>query len=186
MREAINASTAIVDVDGSYLYKKHKSLTEAGHRLAPLTPPAPPPSGWVTISSENYQAVAPNLPTVTAGQFTINHFQNHLRFQHCLTGLVYTYLTGHVGWSGDEGAFRALTRGYTHWASGRLDQLTVNINNPKHCHVCATMKPSMKTGVYHVYLLLESDDKGLASILSATCECAAGYVSIQIIILFIL
>ena len=95
------------------------------------------------------------------------------------TGLVYTYLAGHVGWSGDEEAFGALTCGYTHWASGRLDQLSVNINNPKYCHVHATMKPSMKTGVYHVYLLLQSDDKGLASILSATCECAAGYVSIQ-------
>ena len=96
---------------------------------------------------------------------------------------MYTYLAGHVGRSGDEGAFQALTRGYTHWASGRLDQLTVNINNPKYCHIRATMKPSMKTGVYHVYLLLESDAKGLASILSATCECAAGYVSVQMFVL---
>ena len=92
---------------------------------------------------------------------------------------MYTYLAGHVGCSGDEGAFRAPTRGYTHWASRRLDQLTVNINNPKYCHVRATMKPSMKTGAYHVYLLLQSDDEGLASILSATCECAAGYVYVQ-------
>ena len=66
-----------------------------------------------------------------------------------------------------------------HWASGRLDQLTVNINNLKYSHVHAAMKPSMKTGVYHVYMLLQSDDKGLASILSATCAFAAGYVNIQ-------
>ena len=38
------------------------------------------------------------------------------------------------------------------------------------------MKPSMKTGVYHAYLLLGSDAEGLASILAATCECVAGYV----------
>lgn len=44
------------------------------------------------------------------------------------------------------------------------------------------MKPSMKAGVYHVYLLLQSDEKGLASILSATCECAAGYVITKFII----
>jgi len=29
-----------------------------------------------------------------------------------VTGLVYTYLAGHVGRTGDEGAFQALTRGY--------------------------------------------------------------------------
>ena len=45
-------------------------------------------------------------------------------------GLVYTYLAGNVGQAGDEGAFRALARGYTHWASGRLQQLQVNTNNP--------------------------------------------------------
>ena len=129
-------------VDGSYLYKNHNTLTEAGHRLAPLISPAPPPSGWVTVSSENYLQVAPDLPSVTASQYTINN--NSIIF----TGLVYTYLAGHVGRSGDEGAFQGLTRGYTHWMSGRLDQLTVNINNPKYCHVRASMQPSMKTEMY--------------------------------------
>ena len=38
IHEAISAGATVVDVDGSYLYKKHKTLTEAGHRLAPLTP----------------------------------------------------------------------------------------------------------------------------------------------------
>ena len=93
----------------------------------------------------------------------------------CAAGLVYTYLAGHVGRSGDEGAFRALTRGYTHRASGRLDEINVNIKNPMFCHVRASIKPSMKAGVYRVYLLLQSDE-GLASIISATCQCAAGYV----------
>ena len=67
MHEAINAGAAVVDVDGSYLYKKHRTLTEAGHTLAPLSPPAPPPSGWVTITEENHLQVSLDLPT---GQYT--------------------------------------------------------------------------------------------------------------------
>eukprot|EP00731_Ephydatia_muelleri_P024343 Em0016g614a len=157
INEAVVDNMTVVDVDGSYLYKKYKTLTDAGHVLAPLTAPPPPPSGWVTVSSENYTQVAPDIPTVTVG-------------------LVYTYLAGHVGRTRDEGAFRALTRGYAHWASGRLEKLSVNTNNPKYCHIRAAMKPLMKTGVYHAYLLLESDAEGLASILAATCECVAGYV----------
>ena len=70
-----------------------------------------------------------------------------------IIGLVYTYLAGHVGRAG-EGAFRALTRGYTHWASGRLQELQVNTNNPLYCHVQCVMSPSMRAGTYRVYLLL--------------------------------
>ena len=77
VEHCINANATVVDVDGSYLYIKHKTLTDAGHRLAPLSPPAPPPSGWVTVSSENYLQLAPDLLTVTAGQFTIK-LQIHL------------------------------------------------------------------------------------------------------------
>ena len=90
-------------------------------------------------------------------------------------GLVYTYLASHVGRSDTEGAFRALERGYTYWASGRIQQLEVNTNHPKYCHVRCTMDPSMKSGKYNVYLLLGREES-LATICSATCECAAGYV----------
>ena len=69
-------------------------------------------------------------------------------------GLLYTYLAGHVGRKGDEGAFRALARGYNHWASGRLEQLEVNVNHPEYCHVRCSMKASMNSSTYHVYLLL--------------------------------
>ena len=86
---------------------------------------------------------------------------------------MYTYLAGHVGHAGNEGAFRALDRGYKHWASGRLQNLDVNTNHPKYCHVRGTMHPSMKTGTYHVYLLLGREGS-LATICSARCECAAG------------
>ena len=88
-------------------------------------------------------------------------------------GLVYTYLAGHLGWTGEEGAFRALSRGYTHWASGRLQELKVNTNNPMFCHVQGTMAPSMKTGTYKVYLLLGREGD-FATVCSTRCDCAAG------------
>ena len=88
---------------------------------------------------------------------------------------MYTYLAGHVGHTGDHGAFRALARGYAHWASGRLQQMEVNTNHPNFCHVRCIMRPSMKSGIYQVHLLLGRDG-ALATIQSATCECAAGYV----------
>ena len=87
---------------------------------------------------------------------------------------MYTYLSGHVGRrSYLGGAFRALKRGYTHWASGRVDKVEVNVNNPEYCHVRSTMKPSMKQGSYNIYLLLKCSDK-IISVVEATCQCAAG------------
>lgn len=88
-------------------------------------------------------------------------------------GLVYTYLAGHVGHAGENGAFRALSRGYTHWASGRLEEIQVNTNHPQCCHVKCKMKPSMKVGIYNTYILLGREGD-VACIRTATCECAAG------------
>lgn len=86
---------------------------------------------------------------------------------------MYTYLAGHVGKSSEQGAFRALARGYLHWASGRLEQLEINVQHPEYCHVRCTMKASMKANVYRVYILLGRVGE-FATIVSATCECAAG------------
>ena len=72
-----------------------------------------------------------------------------------------------------QGAFRALTRGYNHWASGRMDKLEVNTMHPYYCHVRAVLIPSMKPGSYKVYLLLLQEGE-MASVQTATCECAAG------------
>lgn len=94
--------------------------------------------------------------------------------------MVYTYLAGFVGHSKSEGAFRALSRGYTHWASGRLSVLEVNTCHPEFCHVCSTMKPSMKPECYQVYILLARNG-GVTSVQSATCECAAGYATLLMI-----
>ena len=88
---------------------------------------------------------------------------------------MYTYLAGHVGRSGNEGAFRALERGYNHWASGRIQEILINTNCPPFCYVKCKTNPSMKSGTYVVYILLKGDG-GIASIASAMCDCAAGFV----------
>lgn len=63
---------AIVDVDGSYLYRKYRSLADAGKNVSlPTTPPPPPISGWITMSSENYQTLSSSIPPVTHGKFYI-------------------------------------------------------------------------------------------------------------------
>ena len=56
-------------------YKKHQTLTEAGHQLAPLVFPTPPPSDWLTVLSNNYLQVPLKLPTVTAGQYVIQNLE---------------------------------------------------------------------------------------------------------------
>ena len=91
-------------------------------------------------------------------------------------GTMYTYLACSCG-SGSEshGAFRALTRGYNHWASGHLNQLEVNTSHPEYCHVRASITPSMKPGRYNVFLVLNSNGPATC-IQKATCECAAGSV----------
>ena len=83
------------------------------------------------------------------------------------------YLAEGLGHAITRGAFRALTRGFTHWSSGRMSQMEVNLHHPEFCHVKCTMVPSMKQGSYKVYILLRKVGD-LASIAAATCECAAG------------
>ena len=49
----------IVDVDGSYLYRKYMALLPAI--------PQPPISGWIVMDSTNYQSLSASLPCVTQG-----------------------------------------------------------------------------------------------------------------------
>ena len=95
----------------------------------------------------------------------------------CLVlGLLYTYLADCTGASGRGEAFRSLQRGFIHWSSGRLNKLEINYCHPQFCYVRCNMTPSMKQGLYKVYILLGSVSSEYASILAATCECAAGLV----------
>ena len=90
-----------------------------------------------------------------------------------MLGLLYAYLARGVGHAKADGAFRVLTRGYNHWASGRLAQVQVNTMHPEYCHARGTCTPSMKPGHYHVYILLKRDGE-VANVVTASCECAAG------------
>ena len=178
VNQAQQERTAVVDVDGSYLYRKYRSLTEAGVQVSLPACPSVPLTGWNPVNEETCQAIAPSIPRVTSGKQIDCCVYIHCDkwpFFCCCVGLVYTYLAGHVGRTGDQGAFRALAHGYTHWSSGRLEEMDVNTNHPEYCHVQCTMTPSMKSIPYHIYLLLGRDGE-LATICSATCECAAGYV----------
>ena len=121
-------------------------------------PSSPPLSGWETVSETNAAELSQKLPYVTSGT-------------------VYTYLARQTGQSNGQNTFRALDRGYTHWASGRVSTISINVHHPINCHVQSVMKPSMKPGTYNVWIVLQRSDMGYASVLRATCECAAGLVS---------
>ena len=60
----------------------------------------------------------------------------------------YQYLSEGVGHDGDSKTFRALYRGYNHWASGRVEKIEVNTQNLYYCFVRSIVTPSMKTGNY--------------------------------------
>ena len=170
INQAEEEGISVIDVDGSYMYRKYQHLVESGESVIQPDHPGPPPSGWKVVNEGTYKDVTPSIPLVTTGKIIIivNIISNYT-----FTGLVYSYLAGHCGRDSSEGAFRALSRGYIHFASGRLEGIEVNINHPLYCHVRCTIKPSMKSGTYHVYLLLQRDGE-LATMCSATCECAAG------------
>ena len=51
--------------------------------------------------------------------------------------------------------------------------MEINFRHPKFCHVRCQVTPSMKQGLYHVYILLGREGE-VATIRAATCECAAG------------
>ena len=67
LNQAEQEGTAIVDVDGSYLYRKYESLTEAGEQVSLPGHPSPPLAGWKSVTEETYQSIAPSIPPVTSG-----------------------------------------------------------------------------------------------------------------------
>ena len=148
-------NAAIVDVDGSYLHKKRLRLGASGLVLAPMIPPTSAPlSGWEVVTEANATTMAQKLPCVTVG-------------------MVYSYLDTHTGREHGEGTFRALSCGYTHWASGRVERIEVNCKNPLYCHIQSVMKPSMRQGSYRIWLVLKCTGP-YAAMSHVTCECTAG------------
>ena len=58
----------VVDVDGSYLYRKRERMVASGKDVAPLDLPCAPLSGWEVVNKDNYKEKAKDLPCVTPGK----------------------------------------------------------------------------------------------------------------------
>ena len=89
----------IVDVDGSYLYKKHHELSHSGVPVPHLDPPSSPPiTGWETVTEKNVGSIATRLSVVTLGMcdllffnlFWHHHYHNY--YYYYIIGTLYTYL----------------------------------------------------------------------------------------------
>jgi hypothetical protein len=112
--------------------------------------PVAPITGWEHITEANSSEMAKNIPSVTSG-------------------VIYNYLSTHASRDSSDRTFRALSRGYTHLASDQIDVVEINYLNPQYCHVRSSMKPSMKPGLYCVWILLGKVGR-FATIKCATCE----------------
>ena len=121
--------------------KKWHHLSQQGFDLQPLPVPEPPLAGWRMLNEKSIPTLSERIPIISNGN-------------------MYQYFS-----SGEKQSttFHALYRGYNHWASGRVEKIEVNIN-----------EPSMKTGNYKVNILLRKDSAGYGDIKSACCQCAAG------------
>ena len=67
IREAQKSQKEVVDVDGSYLYRKHQLLLSKGKSIMPLSLPGIPLSGWEHVNKGNYTFMAKKIPCVTPG-----------------------------------------------------------------------------------------------------------------------
>ena len=69
VRDAQREEVKVVDVDGSYLSRKHQQLLAAGVSVVPLGPPTLPPSGWswITMGEANYAEVARKMTRMLPG-----------------------------------------------------------------------------------------------------------------------
>ena len=128
--------------------------------VAPLPQPAFPLRGWQTVEESNSKEIGKQLPIVSPTT-------------------LYTYLAEGVGNTNGSMTFRALKRGYVHWASGRtcMNKLEVQTRHPNFAFVRSVMTPSMRSGTYSVKVLLKKqtvNNQVVGDVCQASCECAAG------------
>ena len=68
IRKANSDNLPVVDVDGSYLERKHKQMMDAGITVASLgAPTGTPLAGWEVMTEANVKDLAKKLPRVTSG-----------------------------------------------------------------------------------------------------------------------
>ena len=160
IRTAKAEGVGVIDVDGTYLEKKRLDLMSANVNVAPLPPPNFPLHGWQSVEESNAEDIAKQLPCI-------------------LPTTLYTYLAEGVGNARGSMAFRALKRGYVHWASGRVSKLEVQTRHPHFTFFRSTVIPSMRSGSYSVKVLFKKRTLGnqvIGDVSQASCECAAGLV----------
>jgi len=63
----IKAKKPVVDVDGSYLYRKQQRLCSSGVVSAALLLPAAPLIGWECVTSTNVAEMSTKIPRVMPG-----------------------------------------------------------------------------------------------------------------------
>lgn len=68
IRDAKKNKVAVIDVDGSYLSRKHQQLQSEGVNVARLGIPAVPLLGWQSCNENNYHIVAQSMPKVMPGK----------------------------------------------------------------------------------------------------------------------
>ena len=66
VREAVQANLPVIDVDGSYLYRKQQRLGSGSHCM-PSPIPSLPLTGWESVSAENAREMSVKIPCVTQG-----------------------------------------------------------------------------------------------------------------------
>ena len=134
--------------------------------VAPQEIPPPPITNWEPVAGENVCSLSQGVPQVTSGKpdFTLQIYVHvhvcDLLFLPLKEWCTTTLNSGALSRSKGEGAFRALSHGYTRWASGHMSVIEINTCNPQYCYmyVRSTSKPPMKLGSYQVYLLLARSD----------------------------
>ena len=76
----------MVDVDGSYMFRKHQRMAESGVNVAPLGIPPPPISGWDSVTEDNFRSLSGDIPRVTSGEYIMSmrcmHVLAHKLFYH--------------------------------------------------------------------------------------------------------
>ena len=110
VREASESSTRVIDVDGSYLYRKQQQLSSAGITFTATPAPSPPITGWESVTSENVSTMSTKIPFVTAGAVCIYGHSamltaiHNVVYTYTRAGLLYTYLPSGCGRNKTEGA----------------------------------------------------------------------------------
>ena len=64
VREAKRQGKAVIDGDGSYLYRKRMQLEASGMTCAPLPLPSFPPLGWTLLTETNQMEMKALMPVV--------------------------------------------------------------------------------------------------------------------------